>query len=205
MKTRLIGALTPEQAAALHEAFVGDLSERLLGGDFALWIAWALDPDEPLPASDLPSVRQRGADLGERLYRALADAACDYRWVAAVGSDHPELPLERVHEAFAALEAGRDLVLGPAQDGGYYLIAARAAVLDPELFRGIAWSTGGVLTETLARCRRLGLDCHLLAAGDDVDRPEDLERLARSLAGSESGCPRTRAVLAGVPGLPGGR
>jgi rSAM/selenodomain-associated transferase 1 len=214
VKTRLIGDLTPVQAAELHAAFVADLVARLTGASCDLHLAWALEPGEELSGEelsgeelpgagiagmpdlpDLPSRRQEGADLGERLYAALADAAREARVVAALGSDHPSLPVELVERAFAAIEAGTRVVLGPAEDGGYYLIAL-AAPVPRRLFEEIDWSTGRVLAQTLARCAELGITPELLPVASDVDTPEDLARLARRMAGSDLGCPRTRRLLA---------
>jgi rSAM/selenodomain-associated transferase 1 len=198
VKTRLIGDLTPAEAAALHAAFLEDLLDRLRGGSFDLRLAWALDPGEPVPAgpfSGVPGVRQEGEDLGERLFRTLSAAAAEAPAVAALGSDHPTLALEVVHDAFERLEAGADIVLGPAEDGGYYLIALRAAAVVPRLFEGIAWSTDQVFPETLARCRELGLRIELLPQAADVDTPDDLHRLTLRLCGDDLGCPRTRALL----------
>ena len=166
VKTRLIGDLTARQAADLHAAFLGDLLARLRPGCFDLRLAWALDPAAGAPA------------------------------VAALGSDHPTLPLAVVHRAFAAVEAGTPVVLGPAADGGYYLIALAAAAVSPRLFAGIPWSTEGVLGETLVRCRELGLAWELLPAASDVDTPHDLARLAGDLAAGDLDCPRTRGLLA---------
>jgi rSAM/selenodomain-associated transferase 1 len=203
VKTRLIGELTAEEAARLHGAFLGDLLDRLRGGDFELTLAWALDPDEEVPAGPVPGVRQRGRDLGERLYFALSEAGGGA--VAAVGSDHPTLSLEMVHRAFATLEdseAGADVVLGPAEDGGYYLIALRAGAVSPRLFADIAWSTEQVLATTLERCRELGLRVELLPEASDVDTPEDLRRLAGRMIASDLGCPRTRELLGALRRLP---
>ena len=127
----------------------------------------------------------------------LPDAAADV--VAAIGSDHPTVPLARVHEAFERIEAGADVAIGPAEDGGYYLIAICARALAPRLFADIAWSTAEVLPTTLERCRELGLAVELLDLGSDVDTPEDLARLGRELAASPelaATCPRTRDLLA---------
>jgi rSAM/selenodomain-associated transferase 1 len=198
VKTRLVGpGLSAERAAALHEAFLGDLCERLAGADgFELRLAWALDADDTMPASRLPAVVQRGDDLGERLFRALTDAAAEHALVGAVGSDHPALSAARVEEAFAALRGGVDVALGPACDGGYYLIALRREVLAPRLFAEVPWSTCEVLATTLARCADLGLTVALLPPEGDVDTPADLARLASSLAdGSAPSCPRTSALL----------
>ena len=199
VKTRLIGDLTPAQAAALHAAFLEDLLGRLREGDFELRLAWALDPEEAVPAGPLPGVRQEGSDLGERLYRALAGAAAEAGAVMALGSDHPTLPLELVHRAFETVERGADVALGPAEDGGYYLIALRSGAVAPRLFAEIAWSTDRVLAATLDRCRELGLAVELLPEASDVDTPEDLRRLASRMAGDgDLGCPRTHALLASL-------
>lgn len=208
VKTRLIGALSPGQAAALHQAFLDDLLERMKEGDLELRIAWALAAGEAVPDGPIPGVRQEGVDLGARLFGALSAAAAEAPVVAALGSDHPTLPLELVHRAFAAVEAGRQVVLGPAEDGGYYLIAmAREAVL-PRVFEDIAWSTERVLPVTLERCRELGLTVELLPEAADVDTPADLERLVGALAADdlgELGCPRTRVLLASWGRLPAPR
>jgi len=198
VKTRLIGDLTPAQAAALHAAFLADLLDRLRAGSFTVRLAWALDPldsDDAMPEGPFPGFRQRGDDLGERLYNALSEAAETSRAVAALGSDHPTLPLAIVHRAFELLESGAEVVLGPAEDGGYYLIALRAAVVARRLFEEIAWSTDQVLPATLERCRELGLRLELLPVASDVDTPEDLRRLAARMAAEDLGCPRTRALL----------
>jgi rSAM/selenodomain-associated transferase 1 len=194
VKTRLIGDLTPADAARLHAAFLGDLLARLRGGEFELRIAWALDPEDEIPAGPVPGVRQEGKDLGERLFRALS-ATTGAGVVAAVGSDHPTISLEVVHHAFAAIEAGTDVVLGPAEDGGYYLIALRRGAVSPRLFADIAWSTEQVLPATLERCRELGLTVELLPTASDLDTPDDLRRLAGRMAVSDLGCPRTRDLL----------
>lgn len=196
VKTRLIGDLTAAEAAELHAAFLADLLDRLREGDFELRLAWALDPDEEVPEGPVPGVRQEGNDLGERLYRALSTG--DARAVMALGSDHPTLPLSLIHRAFETLEtpeAGADVVLGPAEDGGYYLIALRACAVHRRLFEDIAWSTDRVLPATLERCRELGLAVELLPEASDVDTPEDLRRLAARMADSDLGCPRTRDLL----------
>ncbi len=203
VKTRLIGdltpSLTPADAAALHAAFLEDLLDRLRPGDFELVLAWALEPGDEMPAVPfqgvLRSVRQEGDDLGERLFHALADAAREAGSVMALGSDHPTLPLEIVHGAFLSVEQDADVALGPAEDGGYYLIALRAGAVARRLFQDIDWSTDRVLTQTLERCRELGLNVELLPPASDVDTPDDLRRLAARMAGDDLGCPRTRELL----------
>ncbi len=144
VKTRLIGdraagGLTATAAAELHGAFLGDVVESLARGRFELRLAWALEPGDEDPGSGLPGAghpgsglpqeflgipgfRQRGEDLGERLFDGLCRAARRSELVAAVGSDHPELLPATVEDGFRRLAAGADVVLGPTPDGGYYLI-----------------------------------------------------------------------------------
>lgn len=194
---------------------------------FRLRLAWALDDRAPLPRLEkevstvgevqvpdgaaVDGVRQQGADLGEKLFRSLSVAAAEHPGgVAAVGSDHPTLPLARVQRAFELLAGGSDVVLGPADDGGYYLIALRPGAVRRRLFAEIPWSTRGVLAATEARCRELGLRVAHLPPGHDVDEPADLERLAGLLAGDPAAglddeatdCPRTRRLLLAWGRLP---
>ena len=203
VKTRLIGALTPQQAAELHSAFLADVCARLRRGTFHLRLAWALDggqevPEDPFAdAASLEHVPQRGSDLGDRLFLALQEAAERFPFVGAVGSDHPELELSTAEQAFARLEAGADVTIGPAADGGYYLIALRREALRRELFTGIEWSTETVLASTLKKCAELSLKVERLKVGDDVDRPGDLRRLAARLRVNQApACPTTAELLA---------
>ena len=107
VKTRLIGALTAEEAAALHAAFLADLLDRLqrrrlpCSASPGTWRRTSRCPRSPV-AGPIAGERQVGRDLGARLFHALATAARDHRFVAAVGSDHPDLRLATVEAAFAA-------------------------------------------------------------------------------------------------------
>ncbi len=208
VKTRMIGRWSAEQAAMLHAAFLADVVAGLLdgvrGGAFDLKIAWALDEIDPVPTEpqvdgSVAHVRQQGADLGERLWSGLADAAKQYPLVAAIGSDHPEIQASTVAAAFEQLSgpSAAEIVLGPAADGGYYLIALRAAVVDRALFDGVPWSSAEVLDETMTRARRLGLSVALLPEAHDVDDAQALEALVSRLerpGAAES--PQTRKLLA---------
>jgi glycosyltransferase A (GT-A) superfamily protein (DUF2064 family) len=105
-----------------------------------------------------------------------------------IDSDTPTLPTERLERAVAVMkEGGCDLVLGPSEDGGYYLIGLRR--LHPELFEGMPWSTPTVLEETLRRARALGLSAFTLPAWYDVDTAADLARLQADLAAGPDGLP----------------
>jgi hypothetical protein len=132
---------------------------------------------------------QSGDDLGARMVDAFARAfARGARRVAIVGTDVPGVSSETVDEALTALDTA-DVVIGPAQDGGYYLLALR--VPRPELFTGIAWSTPTVCGETLLRAAAFALAVRRLPSRRDIDTLEDL-RLE---------WPRMEAILAGQPDL----
>ncbi len=178
-KTRLIPALGPEGAAGLQRR----LAERVL--------AWArrLALHEPVrlelrheggdPAElgrwlgpGLACRPQGPGDLGQRMARAIEEAlAQGEERVVLVGSDLPQLNADIMAQAFAAL-ADHSMVLGPATDGGYYLVGL--SIPAPAIFQGIAWGTSRVLDETLAAAHDLGLLPHLLPPLADLDRPEDL-------------------------------
>ena len=107
------------------------------------------------------------------MLNALADALESYDRVLLVGSDCPELDPDYLAGALGALDEV-PVVFGPAADGGYVLVGARAVT--EELFRGIAWGESSVLTETLERAESLGWPVATLATRADIDRPEDLQR-----------------------------
>jgi hypothetical protein len=186
VKTRLAPAIGDAGRQALARAFLLDAVDRLRTvPGLAVYVSYSPPDAEHRLAVDLggtPLFPQRGTDLGERMSNALGDLfERGHRAAILLGTDSPNLPLALVIEAMEALRDGvADLVLGPAQDGGYYLVGLCAPA--PDLFRGIPWSTGEVLPATLAAARRLGLRTHPLGAWYDVDTPEDLLRLAHDLA-----------------------
>lgn len=126
---------------------------------------------------------QGGGDLGERLLCALAEAhAQGVERVAIIGSDCPHVTAADIRLAWARL-AEHDVVLGPARDGGYWLIALRA--VRPELFRDIPWSSGQVFQQTIERAQETGLTVSLLRELRDVDTIADWEEfLAANVATS---------------------
>jgi hypothetical protein len=198
VKTRLCPPLSPAAAADLHEAFVRDTLARLAGLDRPL-ILEALGPPAQTPrlaalARSFGVVlrAQSGVDLGSRMAAALGRGLAEARTVVLLGSDSPDLPPARVVRAFELLR-GADLCVGPAEDGGYYLIGCRTVV--PAVFdAAIPWGTARVLEATLQRAAAAGLRCELLDPWYDVDDADDLERLRRSIA-QDGGLPHTRAVL----------
>jgi len=121
---------------------------------------------------------QRGRDLGERMYRALAAALRRYSAALLIGTDCPVLRPQDLRRATRLLRGGCDVVLSPAEDGGYALIGARR--VSRRLFDGIAWGEGVVYAQTAERLRALNYRWRALRTVWDVDRPVDLDRL-RSL------------------------
>ena len=123
-------------------------------------------------ANDIPCLNQGEGDLGERLHRAFAQAfAQGAQAVVVIGADCPDLGPALFAQAFSALTR-KDLVLGPAMDGGYYLVGLTRPA--PALFADIPWGSGEVLTATLKQAQEMHLSIHLLEPLADVDRPEDL-------------------------------
>ena len=196
VKTRLARALGMDAATALYRAFIRDLADRLAALPYA--VTWAVDPPGVPFTTVVPHARcraQDGGDLGERMARAFAAEFMDGDGaVAMIGADIPHVPAAVFAETAAALGANADVVLGPAEDGGYYLVGL--SVPAPVLFADVAWGTRGVLATTLARAREAGLRTHLLPPTFDVDEPADIERLARLIDGGAVTLPHTAAVLA---------
>jgi len=117
---------------------------------------------------------QRGADLGERMHRAICRALRKHERVILVGSDAPALEPRELRRAERLLRAGYDAVLAPAEDGGYALIGVRRT--SAALFRGIPWGGAAVFRDTVRRLEGLGWRWRALRTVWDLDRPEDLER-----------------------------
>jgi rSAM/selenodomain-associated transferase 1 len=195
VKTRLANALGADVACALYRAFVLDLWDRLRGLPYP--VTWAYWPPEAPFGALLPDARcraQTGADLGERMAAAIASELCEHGGpVLVIGADVPHVAAASLAEGAAALAGGADVVLGPAADGGYYLIGVKAAV--PALFERIAWGTPEVLGATLARAAELRLVTHRLSPDFDVDEPADLDSLRTLLARGQAQLPRTARLL----------
>lgn len=182
VKTRLARGLGAQKACALYRAFVRDVLEALenAGAEIRLFA----DPNRRLDEylawleKKYEIRRQRGQDLGQRMANAFAQTFREGRGRALlVGTDIPQLPPWYARAAWRELE-DKDMVLGPALDGGYYLMGLRRQAFDPGLFRGVSWSTRHVLRQTLDRLRR-GRRHVLLPRLRDCDTSEDLYELLR--------------------------
>jgi uncharacterized protein len=202
VKTRLLAAVSADVAAALHAACIEDtlrIARQMRGCDAFVFAAGGTGYFRRLvkkkgSGARLQVLPQRGADLGARMENAFRKCfAMGYREVAVIGTDTPWMGVERVRRAFAELKAN-DVVIGPAEDGGYYLLGIRKMVA--EIFRGIPWSTERVMALTLQKIGVLKLRTKLLRRDFDLDRPEDLQTAKRMLKRK----PRLAPVLAGAIG-----
>ena len=196
-KRRLAGDIGSARSTALARAFLADtlaLVER--SAPDRLVVAYA----PPLArarfagvAPDALLVAQPRGSFGTRLEHALAAGLARAQGALVIGTDTPTLPPRLIERGFAAL-ADADCVIGPAEDGGYYLIGARRA-LPAALFRRMPWSTADVLDETLRRARDAALRVAVLPRWYDIDDAAGVRRLARDRAGLRR-APVTRAALA---------
>ena len=181
VKTRLAAAIGPAAAAALYRR-LGRRVVRAVVSDAYRTAVWYAPRGhgrlvrEWLRALGVSGFHPQPAGaLGDRLRAALGThLKAGAQRVVIIGSDCPGVDRRVIGEAFAALD-DHDVVLGPARDGGYYLIAMKS--LHEPLFRGILWSSSGVLRETRAIARRLGLSCGLLRPLRDVDTMADARAL----------------------------
>ena len=187
VKTRLVPQLTPQQAAEIHRACLEDTvraAGAVPGARPWLMVAPSKEPPQRLSAA-LNLGRgwrvepQRGRHLGERLQHAFAQRFREgASKVLVVGTDTPWMGRERLARAIAWLDRA-PAVLGPCDDGGYYLAGARRLV--PQIFRGIPWGTSRVLEATLRALELAGAKYLLLPRDFDLDRPEDLGRAVELL------------------------
>jgi uncharacterized protein len=209
VKTRLIPPLTPEEAATLNTCFLRDTAASIVAAA-RQGIARGIGVYMPLGAEGaygeiLPAefelLPQRGEALGERMILAFEDLlSLGFESVCLIGSDSPTLPAQIFAQAARILsEPGERMVLGPTEDGGYYLIGLK--ILERSVLENIEWSTERVLEQTIARAREINLQINLLPTWYDVDERAALRRLCRALfSGTEQeteavAAPATRAYL----------
>lgn len=177
VKSRLAAGIGAERAARVYKAIAEEEIRRTAPRDGEFERLFLFSPPQSrarieqwLPGETL--LAQAEGDLGERMARAFGEAFDrGARRVAVIGTDVPSLSREDVVEALCSLD-DQDLVIGPATDGGYYLLAMKRP--DPGVFQGVPWSTPQVLTATLDRAGRLGRSVRVLRTLGDVDTVEDL-------------------------------
>jgi rSAM/selenodomain-associated transferase 1 len=176
-KTRLVPPLTYREAAAFNTAFLKDIAENVRAAardaSIAAYVAFGPPGSEPFFRDHLPSdiglIEVSLPNFGDCLRRAIAEVLARGHGAAVVlNSDSPTLPTALLVETANVLaEPGDRAVLGPADDGGYYLLGLKR--VHERLFADIAWSTGSVADATIARAGEIGLDVHVLPSWYDVD------------------------------------
>lgn len=222
VKTRLVPPLTNEEAAQLNRCFLQDTGAAISACCKGLTrenrdrpIAWGIAVYTPVGAesdyadilpTDFSLVLQRGENFGERLYFAAEDLfKCGFDAVCLIDSDSPTIPAENFARAVELLSLpGDHIILGPCDDGGYYLIGLKQP--HREVFDGIDWSTERVFEQTRQRAAQIGIGVHELPRGFDVDDRATLQRLCDELLGENaqnSVAPRTREFLRELIGRQG--
>jgi rSAM/selenodomain-associated transferase 1 len=198
VKTRLSPPLTPEEAASLYGCMIQDSINMVRAlSRISPFIFFQNDPGAAdyfkTLAPEIISTPQKGEDLGERMKNAFNEIFCrGFTEVAIIGTDSPDLPPEFIMKAFALLEHDQtDVVFGPAEDGGYYLLALKRVW--QELFSGLPWSSSELLVASIARAKDLCLGASLLPEWHDIDTEADLKR--PELLNERSTAISTRAFL----------
>ena len=181
-KTRLSPPLTPQLASALYESFLFDTLDQMRQVADSHHVIAYLDEQDYFKrvAPDFELIPQEGKDLGERLDRALTSyLSSGYERVIIMDSDSPTLPPDYLSQAFSILSDGADVVLGPCDDGGYYLIGIRKPT--PRLLREVHMSTPTVASETIALAKEDGLNLVILPTWYDIDDVVSLSRLINEI------------------------
>jgi len=183
VKSRIVFGGDDGHVADLYRCFIEDLLKSFSSGHYEFLIAF--DPPEKekdikdLFGKDLSYMPQAGADLGIRMYNALATCfAQGFQSVVLIGSDSPDLPQRIIEEAFQSLQS-HDAVIGPTYDGGYYLIGFSNGSFAASFFENIAWSTDGVYAETVGRFDKEGVSFHVLPRWRDIDTVDDVRALLK--------------------------
>jgi uncharacterized protein len=221
VKTRLAPPLSEGEAAALSGCFIQDVADNILAAGRSTpihaYIAYSPPGSEAVFRDLLPEAMRLLPSRRIGLGYGLADAAEDllaagYGSVCLVNADSPTLPTSVLVEAAQALRASGDrVVLGPAEDGGYYCIGLKNP--HARLFEDIDWSTERVFAQTMDRAREIGLDIALLPVWYDVDDLASLRRLAEEVLGNtireleqtRFAAPHTAAFLRRLRGIGGDR
>jgi uncharacterized protein len=201
VKTRLLPALSAEEAAKLCRSLLIDQLEHLQGLAVAdLYVAFTPDEAGSLMKQLVPAgchlFPQQGDDLGERMKRAFEHlGGLGHERTVLIGSDLPPVPLRFFEDAYAYLQlSGKRVVLGPSRDGGYYLVGLNQPVA--ELFEAMTWSHGQVLAQTREKLAALQVDTLFLPPWFDIDTPDDLLYLQSVLGPSlEATMPKTLQLL----------
>lgn len=183
VKTRMIPSLDPLTVSNLYYNFLLDKIEQVKNIKAQAFIAYTPETEFDFFRSIAPPgfdlINQVGSDLGERLANISRSLfGHGFKKVLILDSDTPNLPVEYIEKGLEQLD-NSDVVIGPCEDGGYYLIGLRAS--QPHLFRDIPWSTSRVTELTVNKAQSSGLIVSLLEKWYDIDTPEDLKRLKNEM------------------------
>ena len=204
VKTRLVPPLSHAQAAQLNICFLRDTAAAILscsararGIGVYTPVGFESDYDGILP-NDFELLAQRGDGFGERLRNAVEDLfAIGFKAVCLIDSDSPTVPAGAYRQAVdALLVRDVDVVLGPSDDGGYYLVGMKQ--MQERLFQEIDWSTERVFEQTIERANELRLKLELLPVCYDIDDAAALQRISNDLLGGaepDAVAPHTRQFL----------
>ena len=180
VKTRLIPEIGPDKALSLYSELLSD-TLKVASNSCIEEIHLYLHGDTRnnsiqnlVKQYGVKVCSQSGDNLGERMLNAFKNSLTDFKRVIIIGTDCPSLELDDISQANNALDGDVDIVLGPAEDGGYYLIGLKQDF--DFLFKNIEWGSGQVLSETLELINQRSLNYHLLQTRWDLDRPSDLKR-----------------------------
>lgn len=178
IKTRLGKKMDAAAVCRLYQCFVQDIIETLTAGGHDM-IVFFTPPHRGAAVQawlgdTLSYQAQAGKNLGDRMRHAFADVfAGGVDQAVLIGSDLPDLDNRIIETSFEYLKQ-KDAVIGPAEDGGYYLIGLRKNAFDNDLFSGIDWGTGSVFRQTMGKIHDACLSCHVLPYWQDIDTPDDL-------------------------------
>lgn len=175
VKTRLAAAIGDNKALEIYETLRSHtaLITKSVNAKIALFFSDFIPTEDLLLTKERVARRQQGSDLGERMHHALSSGfATGARRIVLIGTDCHELSTEIIEEAFSALDHA-DTVIGPAKDGGFYLIGMKKAI--PELFSEREWSNPDVLQESVDILLRLNISFKQLRELSDIDTLEDLK------------------------------
>jgi hypothetical protein len=181
VKSRLATVIGEDSAVHLYKNLVTQMLATLKEGTFPLYVCFypknAQKPIKNWLGTEYRYIPQNGKDLGERMRNGFTEAfEMGFERVVLIGSDIPDLPLEFIEEAFIKLNKS-DVVIGPAFDGGYYLIGFKDTSFSPQVFEGIAWGTQNVFDETIKKLKRFRRAAHTLPYQRDIDTAKDLKYL----------------------------
>lgn len=176
VKTRLAQTVGDEKAYRIYLKLLHHTMEEAKKVDVPkqVWYSVSIDKDDKLSEQHFQKQVQRGGDLGDRMsYAFELGFRNGARKVVIIGSDCPDISPEIIEKAYEEL-TDNDLVIGPSEDGGYYLLGMNTFV--PELFTGIDWSTESVLQQTYETVKKLSMSIFFLPTLNDIDTKEDLDR-----------------------------